>query len=202
MAKAKGDEVTYRKFLSEPENFKIAAEVFDHFEEVRTSLQEEYWIAVRRFVENHRSRREFAKWQVTDDDAVPTDKYYAIAFDPRKPRSSLYCGAYLQQGEPSRFFPVSFGIVWRANEPPPKEPDVPELHTLRKHLREELGMTGPTHKWWIARGQPGYELHSVEILSQLANDETIQRLQADEFVQFFLDTRKMVERLNAKIATR
>jgi hypothetical protein len=37
-------------------------------------------------------------------------------------------------------------------------------------------------------------------MTQLAKDDTIQRLQADEFVQFFFDARKMVERLNAKIA--
>lgn len=61
-------------------------------------------------------------------------------------------------------------------------------------------MTKPTHKWWIARGTPGYELQSVEVMTQLAKDDTIQRLQADEFVQFFFDTRKMVEQLNAKIA--
>ncbi len=39
-----------------------------------------------------------------------------------------------------------------------------------------------TDRWWIARGQPGYELHSVEVLTQLTKDETIQQLQADEFV--------------------
>jgi hypothetical protein len=192
-------EVTYRKFLSEPGNFEIAVGVFDHFEEVRTNLQEQYWSAVGRFLENHRSRREFGKWKVTYDDVV-TDKHSGIAFDLRKPRSSLYCQAYLQQGKPDHKFPISFGIVWSVETPPAKEPDVIELHALRKHLREERGMTGPTHKWWIARGQPGYELHSVEVLTQLAKDKTIQRLQADEFVEFFLDTREMVERLNAKIA--
>jgi hypothetical protein len=200
MAKPKRDEVTYQKFLSEPRNFEIAVEVFGHFEEVRTYLQEKYWTTVRRFLENHKLSQKFGKWKVTDDGAAPADKYYGIAFDPSAEVSSVYCRACLEQGEPGHRFPIRFGIAWSEETPRAKEPDVPELHILRKHLREERGMTKPTQNWWIARGEPGYELHSADVLTQLARDNTIQRLQADEFVQFFLETRKMVERLNAKIA--
>lgn len=127
MAKMKEVELAHREFLSKSENFKVAAEVFDHFEEVRIYLQEKYWTAVKRLIESHRLSREFGKWKVTDDDGVPAEKDYGIAFDLHEPKFSLYCGAYLQQGEPGHRFPVSFGIVWRADEPPKKEPDLPEL---------------------------------------------------------------------------
>ena len=64
MGKMKEVDLTHRQFLSKPENFKIAIEVFEHFEEVRTFLQEKYWSAVRQFVENHKSRRDFGKGNV------------------------------------------------------------------------------------------------------------------------------------------
>ena len=74
MAKMKEVELAHREFLSKSENFKVAAEVFDHFEEVRIYLQEKYWTAVKRLIESHRLSREFGKWKVTDDDGVPAEK--------------------------------------------------------------------------------------------------------------------------------
>ncbi len=203
MAKTKRVERTHRGFLSKPDNFAIALEISDHFEEVRAHLQEKYWTAVKRLIENHRSRRQFGNWEVNlaDDDSGPGEKWYGIAIVPANPKSGLpYARACLQQGEPGPGFPISLGIIWSEETKRAEEPHLPELHRLRKYLREKHGMTAPKDKWSIARARARYNLHDKDVLTQLTKDETIQQLQARELWQFFRDTRTMVERLNARIA--
>jgi hypothetical protein len=60
-------------------------------------------------------------------------------------------------------------------------------------------MTGPSWNWFVALRSEGYKLHSSETLVQLARNDQLERLQADEFVDFFLNTQSRIRRVNARL---
>jgi len=75
------------------------------------------------------------------------------------------------------------------------EPRIAEYNALKRKVREDLKLTNG-EGWWVGGTLLPDCLTKPETLRQLSRDDSLERLQADQLVGLFKDTRELLEKLN------
>jgi hypothetical protein len=195
MSRNSEDELV--KFILRPENFDTALEISERFPQVIRRLQSKFWITLEQRLEKlmAKSPKEFKGWECDLSDEDHQSNYFSFSLAPRTTLpGKLHCFPALQQDTAASKFQLSYGICW--SEEITNEPRMAEYDALKRKVRGDLKLTGGNASWWIGRASLPHSLQETETLKQLARDDSIERLQADQLVSLFQDTKELLESLN------
>ena len=187
------------KFILRPENFDTSPEIFERFPQVMRRLQSKFWITLEQRFEKMmaQSPKEFKGWECSLSEEDSQTNYFSFTLEPKTP-GKLYCCPALQQDTAASKFQLFYGISW--SEEIATEPKIAEYDALKRKIREDLKLTSGHGSWWVGRTSVPYRLQEPDTLKQLARDDTLERLQADQLVGLFKETKELLENVNQALS--
>jgi hypothetical protein len=184
------------KFIVRPEKFDTALEISERFPQAVRRLQSKFWSKLEQRLEKvmAQSPKEFKGWECDLTEGDTRTDYFSISLTPKTSSSAKrYCCPCLQQRTDASKFQLFYGIVW--SEEVSSEPRIAEYNALKRKVREDLKLTNG-EGWWVGGTLLPDCLTKPETLRQLSRDDSLERLQADQLVGLFKDTRELLEKLN------